>query len=142
MTVNFVLDASAVLAWLWREEGFERVEALLAAGYCRMSSVNLSEVIAKALDRGLPPEQVDGLVSSLDLEILPFEAGDALDAARLRPPTRRLGLSLGDRACLALAKARGATAVTADRTWVEVSQTFGIEILCIRGTASPTESAR
>lgn len=135
MTDRHILDASAVLAWLWREEGFERVEVLLVEGNCQMSSVNLAEVITKALDKGLPPEQVDSLVGSLELEVLPFEARDAVETARLRPPTRYLGLSLGDRACLALAKARGVPAVTADRPWVQVGKELGIEILCIRGNA-------
>ncbi|MCX7673212.1 MAG: type II toxin-antitoxin system VapC family toxin [Thiobacillaceae bacterium] len=132
MTTQYVLDASAVLAWLWRETGAKTVEDLLAAGGCAMSSVNLAEVLTKALDKGLPPEQLRTLVGSLELEVLPFEIDDAVEAARLRVPTRHLGLSLADRACLALAKTRGHPAVTADQAWVVAGPAIGVQIICIR----------
>lgn len=132
MTSRYILDASALLAWLWRETGGEHVEDLLAEGRCAISSVNLAEVLTKALDKGLPLEQLDTLVASLELEVLAFDAGDAVEAARLRQPTRSLGLSLADRACLALAKLRGIPAVTADRPWVEAGPALGVQILCIR----------
>lgn len=132
MTVQHVLDASAVLAWLWRETGAEIVEDLLAAGRCAMRSVNLAKVLAKALDKVLPPEQLHTLAGSLELEVLPFEIDDAVEAARLRAPTRHLGLSLADRACLTLAKARGIPAVTADQARVEAGPAIGVQIVCIR----------
>lgn len=127
-----VLDASAVLAWLWQEEGNARIGELLAGQRCLLGSVNLAEVASKALDKGLPKEQMGELLSSLDVEIVPYSQEEALETALLRPPTRKLGLSLGDRACLALAKARGAVAVTADRTWMKLDADIGVEIECIR----------
>lgn len=68
MMSRYILDASALLAWRWRETGGEHVEDLLAEGRCAISSVNLAEVLAKALDKGLPPEQLDTLVANLELE--------------------------------------------------------------------------
>ena len=132
----YVLDASAVLAWLWQENGAERVVDLLIEGGCHLSSVNLAEVVTKALDKGLPPERVPELVASLDMTMAPLETADAVEVALLRPATRHLGLSLGDRACLALAKTKSAIAVAADRSWTRIDPVLGIEIECIRGDTS------
>lgn len=128
---TFVLDASAVLAWLWQEEGCARVGERLAENVCLLSSVNLAEIASKVLEKGLPEENLAGLLASLELEVVPYGQDDALETARLRPSTSRLGLSLGDRACLALAQARGAVAVTADRAWLKVD--VGVAVECIRG---------
>lgn len=128
-----VLDASAVLAWLWQEEGCMRVGELLAENVCLLSSVNLAEIASKALDKGLPEENLAGLLANLELEVVPYGQEDALETARLRSSTRVLGLSLGDRACLALAKARCTVAVTADRAWMKLDAGIGVEIECIRG---------
>jgi ribonuclease VapC len=127
----FVLDASAVLAWLWQEEGSARVGERLAENVCLLSSVNLAEIASKVLDKGLPEDDLAGLLASLELEVVPYGQDDALETAGLRASTRKLGLSLGDRACLALAKARGAVAVTADRAWLKVE--LGVAVECIRG---------
>lgn len=131
---QYILDASALLAWLWQEPGGERVADLLADQSCAISSVNLSEVIVKAIDKGLPAEMVWKLLSGLDSEIAAFTQEDAQAAALLRPATRHLGLSLGDRACLALARSRQGIAVTADRPWTQAD--LGIDIECIRGMTS------
>lgn len=69
-------------------------------------------------------------LTATTLEIVPFTAEDAALAASLVPATRRLGLSLGDRACLALALARKIPAVTADRSWSHLQ--IGVEIRVIR----------
>ncbi|MDE2007989.1 MAG: type II toxin-antitoxin system VapC family toxin [Rhodospirillales bacterium] len=110
-----VLDASAVLALLGDEPGAEAVlEALPRA---TISTVNLSEVVAKLAERGMPAEAIAAALDGLDLDPRPFEIADAYAAGALRPATRAAGLSLGDRACLALAARLGAPALTADRGW-------------------------
>ena len=125
-----VLDASALIAWLDRERGAERVNAALEAGAV-ISTVNLSEVVAKFADRNMATAEVRHIVQPAGLEVEPFSAEDALVAGRLRPPTRAAGLSLGDRACLALASRMGAPVLTADRAWAELDLD-GVEVELVR----------
>jgi PIN domain nuclease of toxin-antitoxin system len=99
-----VLETSALLAWLWKEPGDSAVQRALTAGGCRLSAVNLAELLAKFSDAGLVVEDGLALVQELELIVLPADAADAAEAARLRASTRSQGLSLGDRACLALAR--------------------------------------
>lgn len=127
---GYVLDSSALLAFLWREPGSECVEAVLASEVVAMSAVNVAEVITKAIDLGLPEEALGEMHASFDFEQVPFDETAALLAAMLRNDTRRLGLSLGDRACLALAKSREAIALTAVQPWRELD--LGIRIECVR----------
>lgn len=109
------LDASALLALLFAEPGHQEVEAVY--GECCLSAVNLSEVVGRFVRDGHNPKQVfDALVAS-GLEIVPCLGEDAVLAAGLCAATRAAGLSLGDRACLALALARGIPVLTADRAW-------------------------
>lgn len=123
-----VLDASAMLALLLREPGHERVTAVLAD--CCLSTVNLSEVLGRFERDGHDTEALRLKIQSLPVEIVAFEAVDASAAASLIPATRSLGLSLGDRACLALARSRGIPAMTADRAWAQLQ--VDIEIRVIR----------
>lgn len=121
-----VLDASALLALLNSEPGGEIVADLLASAV--ISSVNWSEVVQKSLDR---QADVDGLrqdLEALGLEIRSFTAEDAERTAHLRAITERLGLSLGDRACLALAASLGLPAVTADRIWDDLEIGIAVRI--------------
>jgi ribonuclease VapC len=122
-----VLDASAVLAVVLGECGADRVWALPEA---LISAVNYAEVVSKLIDLGVPPEVAVVRVAQLAAEVAPMDEAAAFGAALLRATTRARGLSLGDRACLALAKARGLPAVTADRAWASVDA--GVEIVLIR----------
>lgn len=123
------LDASALLALLLDEPGAARVEAVLAEG-AAISAVNLAEVFSKQAERGHAPEAVrerlvrEGLLGQV-LEVFPFTEEDALEAARLRP----LGLSLGDRACLALARRLGLPALTADASWEGLAVGVRVEVV-------------
>lgn len=123
-----VLDASALLALLHSEPGADEVQQLLPTAV--MCSVNWSEVLQKALDQKTEIEGLEGEVTALGLEILPFTAALAETTARLREPTRQAGLSLGDRACLALAAVLSLPAVTADRAWAEIG--LAIEVRLVR----------
>ena len=97
--VRYVLDASALLAAMLGERGAQTVAAHFSDA-C-ISSVNLSEVVAKLSERGVPDESIHESLSDLDLDVRDFNTAQALRAGALRNPTKSKGLSLGDRACLA-----------------------------------------
>jgi PIN domain nuclease of toxin-antitoxin system len=129
-----VLDASALLAYLREEPGANAVAEAIAGG-AAISTVNLAEVFSRAADRGADPAKLAAKLTQSGLldgaiTVEPFTTSDAIDAARLRPLTRDAGLSLGDRACLALARRLGAPALTADTAWQEVAH--GVELRPIR----------
>ena len=114
--IKNILDASAVLAVLNGEPGQKKVIPILAES--AISSVNLTEVVAKLLEAGMDEARARLAVSVLGIgEIVGFTEDLAWEAARLRPLTKQYGLSLGDRACLALAIKLKLPAVTADKEW-------------------------
>jgi ribonuclease VapC len=125
-----VLDSSAVLAIILEEPGGERAAHHLPGA--KISAVNLGEVVAKLRDLGMPAETVEDILDALSLDVWPHDREAAVAAGHLRPVTRGAGLSLGDRACLALARALGLPAVTADRAWQDVAEAVGIEVELIR----------
>ncbi len=122
------LDASALLAFLFRESGHERVAAYINDS-C-MSAVNLSEVIGRFARDGHNAQTALRKITATNIEIVPFSANQAALSAAFLPQTRSLGLSLADRACLALAFSRGIPALTADQTWQQSD--VGVEIIVIR----------
>jgi ribonuclease VapC len=123
-----VLDASAVLALVRSEPGVEVVrEAIESAA---MSTVNWSEVCERSIAYGVDPRAVRENVDVLGLELVPFDEDDAEAAAALWPLTRHAGLSLADRACLALAQRLGRPAMTADRAWLDLD--VGVDVRAIR----------
>jgi PIN domain nuclease of toxin-antitoxin system len=125
--VKVVLDSSAVLAMLWDEPGAARVaEALPGA---RISAVNLAEVTAKLIDRGASDDDAKEILRSLGLDAAAFDSDQAITAGLLRRATGKAGLSLGDRACLALARADRAVAMTADRAWAGLELDVGVEVI-------------
>jgi len=123
-----VLDASAVLALLKREPGAERVRAVLDRAI--LGAVNVAEVQSKLVDLGLNRDAAEARIRFLGLIIVAFSEKQAIEAGSLIAETRSLGLSLGDRACLALAIERKATVYTTDRVWKNLN--LGIEIEVIR----------
>ncbi len=124
---SVVLDSSALLAAILGEPGAERVEAHLTSA--SMSAVNLSEVAAKAVERGYQLDGVIAELSRLSIEYVPFDADLAYVAASLRLATRHIGLSLGDRACLALGLKTGLPVLTADRAWASVDLGVNVDII-------------
>jgi PIN domain nuclease of toxin-antitoxin system len=124
---GYVLDASALLATIQEEPGAAEIDTRLEDA-C-ISAVNLSEVIAKLIDRGTPADLASEVLAELDLDVRPFDRAQGEHAGSLRPVTRALGLSLGDRACLALAAALGRTVVTTDRAWARLDLGIAIEVM-------------
>jgi PIN domain nuclease of toxin-antitoxin system len=125
---DFVLDASALLALVNQEPGQDMVAELLPRSL--VSAVNASELVAKLTDQGIPEDDVQDVLAALDLTVISFDEGQGLIAGYLRPVTKHLGLSLGDRACLALGLQTQCPVVTADKAWVKLE--LGIEIRVIR----------
>lgn len=128
MSKAAVLDASALLCLLNGEPGSERVlEALPSAV---IGAANLAEVVSKLRERGLSVQEVEDVLGGLPLDVRPLTASQAYAIGHLRPTTRNFGLSLGDRACLALAAELGMPALTADQAWVGLDS--GVEVELIR----------
>ena len=125
---SFVLDASALLALLNEEVGKDVVEE--AIGDCSISAVNYCEVIGKLIGAGVPDDDARHTVELLNIEIVDFDAKHAFQAASLRSVTMILGLSLGDRCCLALGRARKATVLTSERSWSKLK--IGLKVKQIR----------
>jgi ribonuclease VapC len=126
---RIVLDASALLAILNQEAGADRLTAELLSGAVS-STVNLAEVQAKLVNRGLPPDDAWEATLSPIREAVSFTPEHARLAGDLVGQTRPLGLSLGDRACLALGLALKAPVYTADRSWKNLK--VGVRVHVIR----------
>lgn len=127
MPNEVVLDASAVLALLKREPGAEKVRAVL--GRAMIGTVNVAEVQTKLVDLGLSRHAAEARIRILGCRIVAFSEGQAIEAGSLVAQTRKLGLSLGDRACLTLAIDRKATVYTTDRIWKDLDLEIRIEAI-------------
>jgi ribonuclease VapC len=129
-----VLDASALLAYLQGELGANAVAIALVQGAV-ISSINWAETLSKLAERGQDPDDVtsqlftQGLLNNV-LHIHPVDEELARAIAKLRLTTQSIGLSLGDRACLALALHLQLPALTSDRIWSTLN--LGIVINLIR----------
>jgi ribonuclease VapC len=125
---EIIADASAILGLLKQEpfSGFDPKQLFRAT----ISAVNLSEVLERLCSGGLSESEADETVATLNLRVVDFDAPLARRTAFLRPQTRNAGLSLADRACLALGLFLGLPIVTADRAWAKVD--VGVRIILIR----------
>jgi PIN domain nuclease of toxin-antitoxin system len=92
-------------------------------------TVNLSETLDRFARDGHDPEPVAAGISSAGITVVDFTGAQALICARLLPQARELGLSLGDRACVALAIERGTPAMTADRVWLKLDSQVGVRVI-------------
>ena len=122
-----VLDASALIAYMNSEPGQDYVEPYLDNAL--LSTVNLAEVATRLMERGHQAETILHDIAELGVLVVPFSETQALETAKLRPQTRYLGLSLGDRACLALGLEYGATVLTADKPWQSLPTPHQIEVI-------------
>lgn len=125
---NLILDASALLALLNEEPNTERWAA--AVKDAAISAVNFSEVVAKLTDAGMNEAEIRAVLDPLGVSVEAFDVGLAYLAGLLRPQTKGIGLSLGDRACLALGRHMRLPVLTADRAWAKLR--VGVEIRVIR----------
>lgn len=129
--MKLLLDASALLAYLHQEPGMEPIAGRLAE--CGIFSVNWSEVMQKVLAKSIDTARVGELLRERELSIEPFTATQAEIAADLWSRISGLGLSLAERACLALAMDKSLPVLTADRTWeVGDVRPLGVEVRLIR----------
>lgn len=128
MTPEFVLDSSAILAVSNNEAGAEHAASALLAG--KVCSVNLAEVVTKFVGDGASFDLARQQVEDLALTIVDFDRDLAVQAGLLRKITSHRGLSLGDRACLALAMREKLPVMTADRAWSDLD--LPVEVVLIR----------
>jgi ribonuclease VapC len=126
-----VLDASAVLAVVNCENGQDVVEAALIAG-ATICAVNLTEVITILLRQGAPEIEVRRMLDRLPIVVVDFDSDLALSAGLMFIVARPFGLSLGDRACLALARRQNVPVLTTDRAWVQAGPLIGVTVKLIR----------
>lgn len=122
-----VLDSSAVLAFLFDEPGAVRVASVVGASL--MSTVNLAETLAVVERQRREPGPVLQLLRELGLAFVLLDEDLAERTAALEGVTRDLGVSLGDRACLALAMRMDRPALTADRAWTRLQLPVRIELV-------------
>ncbi len=125
--MSVVLDASALLAFLHDEPGGEAVSPALEGG--RVSAVNWSEVLQKSLQRKVDIEGMQQEFIEVGVTFEPFTPQQAETAARLWSRTRNHGLSLADRACLALAMDKALPVLTADGAWAALDLDLEIQVL-------------
>lgn len=129
MTHRYLLDASAILAFMSNEVGADKVRAVIQAGQAKVTAVNISEVAAKLVSRGLPSMDAKFQCQSMGLDIIDVDEEIAFAASALIHFTQPLGLSLGDRICLAAATQNACIAMTADKAWGNVP---GVNVEVIR----------
>lgn len=122
-----VLDSSAVLALLLGEPGADIVRTVLPGAF--LSAVNAAEIVSKLCERGMPAALARTAIETIGVDIVDFGMEHATLTGELRPATRAAGLSLGDRACLALARRLGLPAMTADLAWRGLA---GFDVVLVR----------
>jgi ribonuclease VapC len=132
-TAVAVLDASSLLAVVFGEPGSDRVERAISRGAV-MSTINWAEALSRMTEDGeeirSAVRRVQTLAAALgSLTVVPLEEGHAVEAARLRPLTKHLGLSLADRVCLAVGRLWRLPVLTTDRAWRSLHISVKIEVI-------------
>lgn len=125
-----VLDASALVALLRNEPGAQHVAGRLLGS--AISVVNLCEVVALFARNGAAPSAIHAVIDPLPIARVAMDEALAYEAGIMQPLTRSLGLSLGDRVCLALGKHLSVPVLTADRAWQALAKTVGVQVVPIR----------
>jgi PIN domain nuclease of toxin-antitoxin system len=130
---RYVLDSSALIALVRRERGWEKVDAALNQAV--ICAVNLAESLTKLVHKGAEPRLAERLLRDLKLEVLPFDEELAWESRELCPLAWTHGISLADRACLALARRLRAPVLTSDAKWTELD--LGIRVTLFRESKRP-----
>jgi PIN domain nuclease of toxin-antitoxin system len=125
-----ILDASAMLAFLLREPGKERVAEAIMQG-ASMTTVNFAEIAVKYVLRGAKA-QARTLAERLPVTLVPVDQDLALRSALMVDITKPIGASLGDRVCLALGQRSGEAVLTADKRWLEIAAAADVTVESIR----------
>jgi ribonuclease VapC len=128
--MTILLDASALLAFIFEEAGETEVRQAFKSG-AAITTVNIAEVAMKMLREGYNQEEVEILLPTLPLMHVNVDNAVAYQSAFIDQHTKKFGLSLGDRICLAAAWKYGYIAMTADQSWKKV-KLDGVQIKCIR----------
>jgi ribonuclease VapC len=129
--VAVILDASALLAFFRSETGHELVQEQIGLG-ARILSVNLAEVMAVLLRSDMPEPVATRLIEGMPVAVVDFDLDLALRCGRLIVQGKKFGLSLGDRACLALAMRSGEAVLTADQVWLKLADVLGVDVRVLR----------
>jgi PIN domain nuclease of toxin-antitoxin system len=129
-----VIDASAILAYLQQEKGQDIVETALDAGPSWVTAVNYCEVLSKLRENGMPADEAQTAIDDLGLTVMDFDVDLARLAAAIRVRTMPIGASLGDRACLALARRITQTQATpivytAEQSWTKLKWPFKVVLI-------------
>lgn len=127
MASPVVLDASALIALMRNEKGAPIVAACVPTAL--ISAVNQAEVLTKLVSAGLSEQDAWWHISEINIESVPFDERLARVAGGLVGVTKPLRLSLGDRACLALAIERGAAVYTTNATWKKLDLGIAVEVI-------------
>jgi ribonuclease VapC len=126
--LSCVLDASALIALFHQEPGSDKVAQAIEDGAV-LSTVNLSEVASKLNELGTPETLIQTAINVLELTIVDFNTELAYKVGLLRPLTKSAGLSLGDRACLALAQHLNLPALTTDLVWKDLLPDVTVQLI-------------
>lgn len=125
-----LLDASALLTFIFEETGETQVRQAFRSG-AYITTVNIAEVAMKMLREGYTREEVELLVPTLPIQHVDVDDTLAYQSAFIDQQTKKFGLSLGDRICLAAAQKYGYTVMTADQAWKKITLD-GVTITLIR----------
>ena len=124
---SYILDTSALIAYIFKEKGGDNVVDYLE--YPIISSVNYCEIVTFILKNGSSLDFLEDFLEAIPLEIIDFDEEQAVIAAELRSKTKSKGLSLGDRACLALAMVKKIPVVTADKIGSKLDIDVNIKLI-------------
>lgn len=126
---KIVLDTSAVLAYLFDETGADKVAPILDSGAAVISSANYAETVSKLFDLKMPSAAIQETMDSLEMECIALSEEQAFISGELRLISKAFGLSLGDRACLALGIEAKHPVYTADKAWAKVSTNCDVVLI-------------
>jgi len=127
--IEYILDSTALIALVGLETGSQQIAGLLK--HSAVSAVNLAETVNKLLEKGFSQAEVRVSLAKLELNVEDWSEAMAYRSAEFTQYNKSHGLSLGDRACLTLAKQLRATAVTSDRAWRRIPS-LGVRIMIFR----------
>ena len=123
----WVLDTSAILAYLVQETGADRIEAMIEDG-AAASAMIVQETMSKLVQLGLPRETAEEAIVSVGLNVHDVTFALAIEAGAMFPLTKPYGLSHGDRACLALGRVLDVPVATADKQWSKAANELGVRV--------------